>query len=174
VKLPAWILGITFFVFYFNGALTTIAATEADLAAFADFTAGPVGAILSGPGYGFGPGLTYSVFLAGTYGLYFMLATGIMNILLVTRHTRLEEQAGRAELIRASVVGRNAPLVATLIIAVGANVVLALLMSGALLSVGHATHGSILFGAGVGAVGTAGIGGAPRQEVGGPTANRSV
>lgn len=153
IKLPAWTLGITFFVFYFTTALPTIAPTEADLAAFANFADGPVGAILSGPGYGFGDGLTYEVFLAGTYGLYFLLATALMNILLVSRHTRVEEQSGRAELIRAGVVGRNAPLFATMILATGTNVVLALLLSGALLSVGYPPTGSFVFGASVGALG---------------------
>lgn len=153
VKLPAWTLGITFFIFYFTSALPTIAPTEADLAAFANFADGPVGAILSGPGYGFGEGLTYPIFLAGTYGLYFLLATALMNILLVSRHTRVEEQSGRAELVRAGVVGRNAPLFATMLLAVGANVVLALLLGGALVSVGYPVPGSLVFGVSVGALG---------------------
>jgi ABC-2 type transport system permease protein len=77
--------------------------------------------VLSGPGYGFDAGLTYQVFFVGTYGLYFLIAAALMNILLVSRHTRVEEQSGRAELVRASVVGRNAPLTATLAVAAGAN-----------------------------------------------------
>ena len=153
VKLPAWTLGITFFVFYFTSALPTIAPTEADLAAFANFADGPVGAILSGPGYGFDEGLTYEIFLAGTYGLYFLLAAALMNILLVSRHTRVEEQSGRAELVRAGVVGRNAPLFATMLLALGANVVLSLLLAAALVSVGYPVPGSVVFGASVGALG---------------------
>jgi ABC-2 type transport system permease protein len=41
-----------------------------------------------------------------------------MSILLVTRHTRVEERTGRAELVRADVVGCHAELIATLIVAV--------------------------------------------------------
>lgn len=82
--------------------MPVIAPTEADLAAFSQFSAGPVGAVLSGPGYGFDTGLTYAQFFVGTYGLYFLLATALMNILLISRHTRTEEQSGRAELVRAA------------------------------------------------------------------------
>ena len=40
-----------------------------------------------------------------------------MAILLVVRHTRAEEETGRAELVGAGVVGRHAPLAAALITA---------------------------------------------------------
>ena len=155
IKLPAWILGLTVFVFYFNTALPTIAPTEEDLAAFSQFAEGPVGAVLGGPGYGFDADLSYHVFFVGVYGLYFLLAAALMNILLVSRHTRVEEQSGRAELVRASVVGRNAPLTAALIVAVGSNVMLALLIGAAAMSFGYPAHGSLVFGAGVGAAGLA-------------------
>jgi ABC-2 type transport system permease protein len=153
IKLPAWLLGLTVFVFYFNSALPIIAPTEADLAAFSQFSAGPVGAVLSGPGYGFDAGLSYEQFFVGTYGLYFLLAAALMNILLVSRHTRVEEQSGRAELVRAGAVGRSAPLTATLIVACAADVLLALLLGGATATFGYAPGGALLFGAGVGAVG---------------------
>jgi ABC-2 type transport system permease protein len=153
VKLPAWLLGMTLFVFYFNTALPVIAPTEEDLAAFSQFTAGPVGAVLGGPGYGFDTDLSYRVFFVGVYGLYFLLAAALMNILLVSRHTRVEEQSGRAELVRASAVGRNASLTATLIVALLADVALALLLGAATMSFGYPAHGSLLFGAAVGAVG---------------------
>src|SRR3954468_1830027 len=61
---------------------------------------------------------------------------GLMTILLVTRHTRAEEETGRAELIGAAAVGRNAPLAAALLAAalasaaVGFVVVLALVATG--------------------------------------------
>ena len=41
-------------------------------------------------------------------------SAGLMAILLVTRHTRAEEETGRAELVGAGAVGRNAPLAAAL------------------------------------------------------------
>ena len=40
---------------------------------------------------------------------------GLMSMFLVGRHTRAEEESGRDELVRASAVGRRAPLTATLV-----------------------------------------------------------
>ena len=40
---------------------------------------------------------------------------GLMSILIVVRHTRAEEETGRAELVGAGVVGRHAPLAAALL-----------------------------------------------------------
>ena len=42
---------------------------------------------------------------------------GLMSILIVVRHTRAEEETGRAELVGAGVVGRHAPLAAALLAA---------------------------------------------------------
>ena len=53
------------------------------------------------------------------------VAVALMSIFLVVRHTRAEEESGRADLVRAAVVGRHAPTVATLTVVGGANVVLA-------------------------------------------------
>lgn len=47
----------------------------------------------------------------------------LMNIFLVTRHTRQEEETNRSEVIGSTLVGRQAGLTATLMLAVIANVV---------------------------------------------------
>jgi ABC-2 type transport system permease protein len=153
IKLPAWLLGITFFVFYYGAALPTIYPDDESLEAIKTFMEGPVGALLAGPGYGRDDPTIEGV-IAGVYGLYFLLAAALMNILLVSRHTRVDEQTGRTELIRASVVGRYAPLTATLTVAVGANVLLALLIGGAMAGSGYGgDSNALLFGASIGAVG---------------------
>jgi ABC-2 type transport system permease protein len=154
IKLPAWILGISLFVFYYGAALPQIYATEDDLAALSQFMAGPVGALIAGPGYGIDEP-TIERLVVGIYGLYIILPAALMSILLVSRHTRLEEQAGRAELVRASVVGRHAQLTATLIVAVAANGALALLIAGMMAANGFGAGQGLLFGASVGAAGLA-------------------
>ncbi|MPZ26674.1 MAG: ABC transporter permease [Micromonosporaceae bacterium] len=154
IKLPAWLLGITIFVFYYGAALPQLYQTPDDLRVVSQFTEGAVGALLSGPGYGLDNPTIESV-IVGVYGLYFLLAVALMNILLVARHTRVEEQTGRAELVRASVVGRHAQLSATLIVALAANVGLSLLIAGAMAGADLDTSDALLFGAGVGAVGLA-------------------
>lgn len=75
-----------------------------------------------------------------------------MSILLVVRHTRLEEKTGRSELVRANVVGRHAPLTAALLVALITNAILAAVI--ALVTVASpemGVAGSLLFVAGVGA-----------------------
>jgi ABC-2 type transport system permease protein len=152
IKLPAWLLGITLMLAYYSSALPEVYQTDKQLQGLSPFMEGPVGALLSGPGYGVGD-LTIERIIVGVYGLYFLLLAGLMNVLLVSRHTRVEEQNGRTELIRANVVGRHAQLTAVLIVAVVANMLLALLLGGAMAANGFDGGQGLLFGAGVGAAG---------------------
>src|SRR3954470_22843762 len=61
---------------------------------------------------------------------------GLMSILVVTRHTRAEEENGRAELVGSGAVDRSAPLAAALLtagiaaVALGAIVALAVIVAG--------------------------------------------
>jgi ABC-2 type transport system permease protein len=71
----------------------------------------------------------------------------------VVRHTRAEEEAGRLELVGAGVVGRAAPLAASLLVVGGAGCVLGLLAAAALVGAGLPAAGSLLFGAGWAATG---------------------
>ncbi|RDI44416.1 ABC transporter permease [Nocardia mexicana] len=152
IKLPAWILGITVMSLYYGSALPQVYKTEEDLKAVSSFAEGTTGALISGPGYGLAHPTVESVIVA-VYGLYFLLLAALMNILLISRHTRVEEQTGRAELVRANVVGRYAPLTAALVVALGANVVLSLFVAASFPLAGLEADGALLFGAGVGAVG---------------------
>lgn len=152
IKLPAWILGITLMLFYYAAALPSVYTNDEQIQGLGAFMQGPVGALLAGPGYG-RDHLTIANVIVGVYGLYFFLLSALMSILLVSRHTRVDEQSGRTELIRASVVGRYAQLTATLTVAVGANVLLALLLGASMAANGYNAADGLLFGAGVGAVG---------------------
>jgi ABC-2 type transport system permease protein len=73
---------------------------------------------------------------------------GVLSILLVVRHTRADEEAGRLELVSAGVVGRYAPLTAGLLIAVVADVLLAALVFAGLVAVGMPAAGSVAFALG--------------------------
>jgi len=77
----------------------------------------------------------------------------ILMIMLVVRHTRAEEEAGRLELVGAGVVGRAAPMAAALLVVGGASCVLGLLASAGLLAAGLPVVGSLIFGAGWAATG---------------------
>lgn len=87
----------------------------------------------------------------------------LMSIFAVVRHTRSDEEAGRTELLRASVVGRHAPLAAALAVAFVANVAIAVVCAAGLGSLGVegiGWAGSWLFGASLASVGVVFAGGA--------------
>src|SRR5690606_28098625 len=94
------------------------------------FMQGSVGAIF-GPGYG-RDAITIERYVTGVYGIFFFIGAALMSILLVARHTRADEQAGRADLVRSNPVGPQATLGAAMAVAAGANGLLALLLAGVL------------------------------------------
>ncbi len=157
VRLPAWTLGLTALMAYFANALPMIFGDEDALETLTVFVTNPAMALIGGRGYGFDD-ITLPRFLVGMYGVFVMLGAALMNITTISRHTRAEEQAGRAELVRANVVGRHAQLTAALVLAAGMNVVLAVLTGAAL--VGSAmdpqpASSAFLFAASIAAAGLA-------------------
>ncbi|MFI7699972.1 ABC transporter permease [Nonomuraea sp. NPDC049480] len=77
----------------------------------------------------------------------------LMSILVVTRHTRAEEETGRAELVGACAVSRHAPLASAMLVAGGANLLIVLLIAIALAGQGLPAAGALAFGLAVGGVG---------------------
>ncbi|MFF5147214.1 ABC transporter permease [Streptomyces sp. NPDC013157] len=84
-------------------------------------------------------------------GVYAGLLAAVTSLLVVVRHTRDEEETGRAELVASGAVGRRASLTAALLAAAVANAVLALLITAGL--AGQGTAGALSFGLGLGATG---------------------
>ncbi|MFI7675027.1 ABC transporter permease [Actinophytocola sp. NPDC049390] len=71
---------------------------------------------------------------------------GLLAIFTVVRHTRAEEEAGRSELLGATVVGRYAALTAALLLSVGISLVMALLTGLGLIGTGLPADGALAFG----------------------------
>ncbi|MBE0477161.1 MAG: ABC transporter permease [Coriobacteriia bacterium] len=154
VRLTAWAGGFALLVAYLVVGIPAAYGTEEELGAIAQIFADPVGRLLVGPAYGI-TDPTYESLIANGYGLYFLIMSVLMSFLLVVRHTRLEEQTGRAELVRANVVGRHASLSAAMIVAVVNNAVVAVVIVAAMMAAGFGAEGSMLFGASVAAGGLA-------------------
>lgn len=77
----------------------------------------------------------------------------MLAVVLVVRHTRADEEAGRTELVRGAATSRPAPLAAALLVVLVTNGALALLTALALAATGLPLAGSVAFGlawAGVG------------------------
>lgn len=87
---------------------------------------------------------------AGLNGLFFI---GPASILLVIRHTRVEEAAGRRELVGGSVVGRQAPLTAALIVVCGADLLIGAIIAGGLTGLGLPAAGAVTMGLSAAAAG---------------------
>lgn len=85
---------------------------------------------------------------------FLMLLAALMSTFLAVRHTRADEETGRAELVAATPAGRSAGLIATVVHGILANVALGALVAVALLTLGYAPLGSTLVGLSAAATGT--------------------
>lgn len=109
----------------------------------------PVMIAMMGPVYG-ADNYTEGAMYTGMMLLWIIIAIAIMNIFLIVRHTRADEEKGRAEVVRSLPVGRLANLNAAMITAVTVNAALGLLLGLGLAAMGVTNMGlagSLLFGA---------------------------
>jgi ABC-2 type transport system permease protein len=97
-------------------------------------------------------------FLAFQILAFMALLAAFMNTFLAVRHSRADEESGRAELISATSAGRVSPTVATAIEGIIANVLVTAVVILALLGNGLDLAGSALFGLGIGGAGLAFLG----------------
>ncbi|CAM5715585.1 hypothetical protein SHIRM173S_07679 [Streptomyces hirsutus] len=155
IRFPVWILALLLGTLMTANSFSTLYSDPQDRANAARSMGSPAGLAMSGPrhyldDYAFGSMLAHQM-------LGFMaVLVGLMSVLIITRHTRAEEETGRAELVRSTVVGRHAHLAAALSVAVLANLALALLLAFGLAGLGMEgidTAGSLLYGFGHAAVG---------------------
>jgi ABC-2 type transport system permease protein len=122
---------------------------------FAQTFNNPVMIAMMGPVYGadhYTQGAMYSNMML----LWILIAVAVMNIFLVSRHTRADEEKGRAELARSLPTGRLALLNAAMITAFIVNAALGILMGLGIGATGVETMGmggSMLYGAVVFATG---------------------
>ncbi len=131
IQLPVWILGLTLLQVSQAASIAGVFTTEAERARQAAIEAGQaVSLLFNGPALGTSLGAIITVetsFLA-------IVMIPIMSSMAVVRHTRQNEETGRAEMLGATVIGRYASLTAALLVAIGANLVLAALFLAVLVS----------------------------------------
>ena len=122
-----WILILTAFSAGLAPGLAEMFPDPGERAQFAATLDNPVMVAMMGPVYGmdnYTVGAMYSTMIL----LWIMIAVGIMNIFLVVRHTRADEEKGRAEVVRSLPVGRMANLNGAMITVFVVNAVLGLLV----------------------------------------------
>ena len=123
IILPLWILGVSLFPASIASSFKAIYPDPVELAKFAQsMMASPSLTGLYGPVFAANIG-ALAAWRSGVLLVIGALAAG----LTVIRHTRNEEEQGRRELLGATVVGRQAPLAAALLLTGGACVLIGLL-----------------------------------------------
>ena len=155
IRLPIWIFSILLVTLLTANAYTGLYGSQQERQAIAETMKNPAMIAMVGPGYGL-DNYHEGAMMAHQMLLFTAIVVAIMSILLVNRHTRADEEEGRIELIRSLPVGQLSNLSATVIVLFSANIVLALLTGFGLFALGIESidlHGSILYGAALGATG---------------------
>lgn len=160
VRNICWIIGIVGGTVSLAVTFPALYETEADRQVVAQTMGTPAGLAFTGPieylrDYSLGSIISHQ--MIGFTGVL----VGIMSVLLIIRHTRTEEETGRAELTRAGTVGRHAPLAAAVSEAVLVNLIIGALIAAGLgvLDIDSVDWpGSILYGAAHVGIGIAFIG----------------
>lgn len=151
----AWVLGLTAVVLTTTTSITGLYDTPDKLRSYSESIATPALRMLNGDVAGVG---TLGGVLVNELGFVVAFAVPLLAIAMTVRGTRREEEAGRLELLLASRVGRQAPLAASVVIALATLLALGLLVTAAFLAAGAQTRGSLVYGAAVVVLGAVFVG----------------
>ncbi|MFC4495860.1 ABC transporter permease [Streptomyces ovatisporus] len=156
IRIPVWIAALLLAHVSTLSELNGLYGDAATRASFAKTMDSPAGLAMTGPRHyldgGYEVGAMFSHQVLGFYGVL----VALMSVLIVVRHTRAEEETGRAELLRSTVVGRYAALTSALAVALLANLGLAALLTvtiGGSGTAGTSWQGALLYGAVFGGLG---------------------
>jgi ABC-2 type transport system permease protein len=151
IQLSIWVLGIAALITGIASVLLSVFDTQQELElVITSFGANPV--IRA---FGIPAGASAGSLLMLRAFVLMAVLVGLMSAMAVVRHTRQNEDTGRAELIGSTAVGRHASMAAALILVVLANAALAVLVAGGLILNDLPADGAIAAGVALGAVGTA-------------------
>ncbi|GGJ71199.1 ABC transporter permease [Virgibacillus salexigens] len=155
IRIPVWILSLAIITYTIALSFTDLYGSKADRQAIAETMLNPAMTAMVGQGYGL-DNYTYGAMMAHQMLLFTAITVAIMSILLVTRHTRSDEEDGRIELIRSLPTGRLSNLFASLNVVFMTNFFMALLIGFGLAALDIESmdlEGSLLYGAALGAIG---------------------
>ncbi|WP_029270964.1 ABC transporter permease [Virgibacillus alimentarius] len=154
IRIFLWLIGISIFTWIVPISFKNLYASQQERDVMAETMQNPAMTAMVGPGdldhYTIGAMTAHQMLLLTA------VVVGLMSILLVSRHTRANEEDGRIEMIRALPVGRLANVNATLLVLVIVNVLLTLVIGLGLYALGIESmglEGSLLYGTALGATG---------------------
>src|SRR6201998_2401875 len=128
IRLGVWMSALTFMMVYTPSALKFAYPDEVTRLSRVKILQTPAGIMLGGPFFG-GNETDLGVMIANELMVTLIVATSILSILTVVRHSRAEEESGAAELVQSSVVGRYARTFAALVLVGSVNAILAVTMT---------------------------------------------
>jgi len=131
IRIPVWILALVGITASTASSFPQLYPTLQERQARASLMESPAATAMSGPSFGVAD-YQYGAMLANEMLGFLAIFVALMSVLMVVRHTRAEEESGRAELVRAGIVGRHAHLTAALVVAAITNLMLAAVMTLAL------------------------------------------
>lgn len=152
LRLSVWVLALAGIVAASVPALDDMFTTDAERQARAALMDTPTGIVFGGPGYGLAD-YQLGPMLVNELTMTMLIALAVLNVLHVVRHTRAEEESGRAELLRAAPVGPSAQPAAALITAALVDLLIGALTFVSLVSFGLAAADSLAYGLGIGLAG---------------------
>ncbi|EID54611.1 ABC transporter permease [Saccharomonospora xinjiangensis] len=150
LMLPLWIVVIAGLPMASVGAYEELYPNPAQRAALTTSLGdNPSIALLYGPAHDLS---TAGGFTAWRFGTMLSVFLALVCVFTMVRHTRQEEDTGRQELLSSTVVGRQAPLTASLVVSAGFALLTGIATAGALIAGGLDAAGSFAFGLGLAAV----------------------
>ncbi|MCU1442065.1 MAG: hypothetical protein JWQ59_215 [Cryobacterium sp.] len=145
-----WVGAFALLLAFTAAAMNATYGTQASREAVLRFAAGdPALLVVRGAPQGTSLGAMVAFEIMAFTGLLM----GLMNTFLAVRHTRADEEYGRAELVAATSAGRELPTLATTLWGVILNVAVALVIFLALVVGGLEMRGSLVFASAMGATG---------------------
>jgi ABC-2 type transport system permease protein len=151
-QLAVWLVGVPGLMAMIAATMEGLYTDEAERVAVVAFSANsPVARAFDGPASGTSLG---AMVIAEAFVMLAVLVA-LMSTFAVVRHTRQNEETGRAELVGAAVVGHHAALASALTVAALANLGVGLGVVLVLLLYGLPATGSVLTGVALAAIGLA-------------------
>jgi len=151
IRLPVWLVGLGGVIALSALAVPPIYDTPEKVAGYADAVgSSPVSYLMSGRQAGID---TIGGIVANEISQVAQLGICLLVMFLVVRHTRAEEESGRAELLRSTVLGRHAATLAGLLYGVSAALLIGLVTTASMLAAGLDGIGSVTYGWGLALLG---------------------
>ncbi|WMC93741.1 ABC transporter permease [Kineothrix sp. MB12-C1] len=150
-----WVICVAGSAILFAGMYPGLFPDENSLLIMATTMNTPAMVALMGPVYGL-ESINISIIMAQECLIWFAIAVAIMNIFFVNRHTRMDEELGRHEMLRALPIGRLTGACATLFGSFLLNVVISLIIALGLIGInldGTTVSGAFVYALSIGVQG---------------------